>query len=545
MEVQKIMSKLEKKLEEELEKIEKTIEKDIKKIEDKVHQHNLFPIAAGGLSVFFLMVTMVVAAPYMFLLNVPATERAHEYTPMEAQGRELYMNLGCFYCHSQQVRLYDWGIGTPSEKGDFVYNSPQSLGTERTGPDLAQIGGMRPSVWHQLHHRDPRSVSPGSIMPNFGFLTNEEIEALAIYLQNQGGEDLQVDDSVTGGKAYHPDVPQEYQNVSNLFGPLMMQVRIDYNPENDTYNGNTDLGDEWATIFDLGKEIFTQRCLSCHGCSGNAQGPYARHLVTQPANLNARISTFPGDYYHIWRVSEGVSGTAMPTWKLSLNETEISLVAIYEMSFVFGSTRTVSGDISDSEGDVFAETVLNAPPIDGTIEEFEKGNMLFDLYCAQCHGEGGQADGPASINSPGGFVTPEPANFTESGSDFPNYGRYVWKVKEGVETTNMPPWKWVLTDNEVYQIIFYIQTFSTPSDYNLKWAPQYSDSFAQNLMKDSSLIKTTSNSIFTADSVQTLLSQMGILLWELRHRKIVTLFEKLKIKTAKRFDAYRRYPHWN
>jgi cytochrome c oxidase cbb3-type subunit I/II len=538
------MSKLEKKLEEELEKLEKTIEKDIKKIEERVHQHNLFPIAAGGLSVFFLMVTMVVAAPYMFLLDVPATDRAHEYTTIEAQGRELYLNLGCFYCHSQQVRLYDWGIGDPSEKGDFVYNSPQSLGTERTGPDLAQIGGMRPSVWHQLHHRDPRSVSPGSIMPNFGFLTDGEIDAIMVYLQNQGGEDLQVDDSITGGKAYHPDVPPEYENVSNLFGPLMMQVRMNYDLENDEYTGNADLGDEWATVFNLGKEIFTQRCLSCHGCSGNAQGPYARHVVTQPANLNERISTFAGDYYHIWRVSEGVPGTAMPAWKLSLNETEISLVTIYEMSFVLGSIRTVSGDISDAEGDNYANTVLDSPPIGGTMQEFNDGKMVFNLYCAQCHGESGQGDGPASINSPGGYIMPEPANFTESGADFTNYGRYIWKIKEGVETTNMPPWKWALTDNEVYQVTFYIQTFSTLFDYNSKWAIQYSDSFAQNLMKNSVSNNITSNSVLTPNSIQSLLGYMGILLWELKHRQIVTIFETAKIRTAKYFEKIRRKHHW-
>lgn len=538
------MSKLEKKLEEELEKLEKTIEKDIKKIEERVHQHNLFPIAAGGLSVFFLMVTMVVAAPYMFLMDVPATDRAHEYTTIEAQGRELYLNLGCFYCHSQQVRLYDWGIGDPSEKGDFVYNSPQSLGTERTGPDLAQIGGMRPSVWHQLHHRDPRSVSPGSIMPNFGFLTDGEIDAIMVYLQNQGGEDLQVDDSITGGKAYHPDVPPEYENVSNLFGPLMMQVRMNYDRENDEYTGNAELGDEWATVFNLGKEIFTQRCLSCHGCSGNAQGPYARHVVTQPANLNERISTFAGDYYHIWRVSEGVPGTAMPAWKLSLNETEISLVTIYEMSFVLGSTRTVSGDISDAEGDNYANTVLDSPPIAGTMQEFDDGNMVFNLYCAQCHGESGQGDGPASINSPSGYITPEPANFTESGADFTNYGRYIWKIKEGVETTNMPPWKWALTDDEIYQVTFYIQTFSTLFDYNSKWAIQYSDSFAQNLMKNSEPNNITSNSVLTPNSIQSLLGYMGILLWELKHRQIVTLSETAKIRAAKHFEAIRRKHHW-
>jgi hypothetical protein len=54
-----------------------------------------------------------------------------------------------------------------------------------------------------------------------------------------------------------------------------------------------------------------------------------------------------------------------------------------------------------------------------------------------------------------------PLNFTESGSDFQYYGRYVWKVKEGVETTNMPPWSLVLTDNEIYRAVFYVQSFST------------------------------------------------------------------------------------
>jgi cytochrome c oxidase cbb3-type subunit I/II len=243
-------------------------------------------------------------------------------------------------------------------------------------------------------------------------------------------------------------------------------------------------------------------------------------------------------------VSEGVPGTAMPAWKLTLNETQISLVAIYEMSFVLGSTRTVEGDISDAEGDTYAKTVLDSPTIDGTMQEFDDGKMIFNLYCAQCHGESGQGDGPASINSSGGYITPEPANFTESGSDFTNYGRYVWKVKEGVETTNMPPWKWALTDDEVYQVIFYIQTFSTPSDYNSKWAPQYRDLFAQNLLEDSTSTNTATNSMFSHNSIQVLLAYMGILLLEMKYRQGTPLFETTKLKTIKKIDAFRRFPKW-
>ena len=534
------MSSLEKKLEEELEKLEKAVERELRVIEKKAHSHNLFPIAAAGLGVFLLMVSMVVFAPYMFLLDVPPSDKAHEYTALEAEGRSLFMSYGCFYCHSQQVRPTDWAIGNVSQNGDYYYDSPHALGTERTGPDLAQIGGMRPTIWHYLHDRDPRSVSPGSIMPNFGFLSDHEIEALTAYIQRLGSEYLGVDSSITGGSAYHPDVPENYVNASNLFATLMKEAAISYDAENDAYNGDPTLGAQWATIFEIGKANYTQRCLSCHGCSGNAQGPYARHVVTQPANLHERIATFPGDYYHIWRVAGGVPGTAMPAWGLSLNETEVSLVAIYEMSFVLGAVRTISGDISDAEGDDFANNVLNAPLITGTMQDFESGKAIFTLYCAQCHGDSGQGDGPASIKSPEGYITPEPANFTESGGDFPNYGRWVWKVREGVETTNMPPWKWVLNDEEIYQVIFYEQSFSTPEDYNAKWAPLYSDSYAKNLM----IGHTTSGMVSGTAAAAATAVLAGIVLWDKKYRKLLRILEEIKIKKLILISRLRRRLFW-
>jgi cytochrome c oxidase cbb3-type subunit I/II len=484
------MTNVEKKLERQLEKIENAANQQIKTMSKKNTLKNLFPIAAGGLAVFLLMVSMVVVAPYMFLLDVPASDTAHPYTTQEQEGRTLFMSLGCFYCHSQQVRAADWGLGNVSQEGDYVYDSPHALGTERTGPDLAQIGGMRPTIWHHLHDRDPRSVSPGSLMPNFGFLTDEQIDALTAYIQNLGQENLQIQQSITNGSSYHPVVPENYLNVTNEFSPIYFDALADYDADNDVFNGPTSLADEWAAIYDIAKADYTARCLPCHGCSGNAQGPYARHVVTQPANLHERIATFPGDNYHIWRVTEGVPGTAMPAWGLTLNNTQIQMIAIYEMSFVFGSARTIDGAISDAEGDAFAQSTLNSPPIAGTQQEFQMGQAIFNLYCAQCHGEDGQGDGPASGDVSGGYIVPVPANFTESGSDFEMYGRYVWKVQEGVETTNMPPWKNALTDSEIYQVVFYVQGFSTPQDYNAKWGPQYSDSFGRNLKINQASINT-------------------------------------------------------
>jgi len=432
-------------------------------------------ITIGGMVVFIIMTFMVVAMPYMFTEETP-TARAHELTEEEQRGEDLYKANGCFYCHNQFVRPQDWAMGITSENGDFYYSIPNFLGTERTGPSLSQIGGKRPTEWHVAHHQDPRSVTPQSIMPPFAFLSEADLDALATYVQNLGSEDLDPN-------AFQPPVPAEYRDKTNPYMPTMMLVSQNYNADTQEFSGSDALAAEWTSLFEEGKMLYIQKCLSCHGCSGNGQGPYARQVVTRPANLHERLINYPDPDapFHFWRVSAGVPGTAMPPWALSLDETTIWEINTYEMSFVGGALRTVSGDVSDAEGDQFAAATGITPPIAGTQEEYDLGQQLYELYCAQCHGQDGHGDGPASILTPGGYINPEPANFEESGSDFTNYGRYVWKVQEGVETTNMPPWKYALSDDEIYRLIFYIQGFSTAEDYNTKWAPLYTDAFAQNL----------------------------------------------------------------
>ncbi len=450
-----------------------------------LHQYNILAIVFSGVVFFLIMTSMVVALPYMFYLNQPSN-RAHPYTESQVRGRELYMGLGCFYCHSQFVRTYDWGIGNVSASGDYVYDVPHALGTERTGPDLQQIGGMRPTMWQRFHDTFPQSVSPQSVMPHFEFLSEQQLTDLISYVQDLGAENN--DPTVTtsgflGTMNFVPPVPPEYLNTSSPYASLMLSVNSSYSMVANNYTGDPGLGQQWADVFDRGKELFARSCIPCHGGSGNGMGPYARHVVTSPADLNERISRYPGENFHNWRTSEGVPGTAMPAWKYSYNDTVRWKFNMYEMSFATGAIRTIPGDFSDLEGDTFANTTLNSPPINGTQQDFLVGQQLFNLYCAQCHGVGGQGDGPASNMTAGGYINPPPANFTESGSDFQLYGRYVWKVTQGVETTNMPPWKFALTDIERYRAIFYVQAFSTPADYTAKWGPQYTDPFAQNLKK--------------------------------------------------------------
>ncbi|MCC5831175.1 MAG: cbb3-type cytochrome c oxidase subunit II [Phycisphaeraceae bacterium] len=110
----------------------------------------------------------------------PVTGQTHprRYTALELEGRAVYRAEGCIYCHSQQIRggrfnadiERGWGPRR-SHPIDYLRDNPVFLGTSRTGPDLINIGARQPSdSWHHLHLYDPRIVSPGSIMPPFGYL---------------------------------------------------------------------------------------------------------------------------------------------------------------------------------------------------------------------------------------------------------------------------------------------------------------------------------------------------------------------------------------
>lgn len=436
-------------------------------------------ILAGGFSGFAIMTFMVVAMPYMFTENTPSDNVvAHVLTVNQQIGQDVYRENGCFYCHNQFIREFDWAMGDNSQPGDFFYSVPNFMGTARTGPSLGKIGGKRPTLWHMYHYKDPRSEAPSSIMPPFDFLSEAELNGLIDYIQNLGGKDLETN-------AYQPLIPLEYRGSKNPNISLMMNIASYYDPNTQTYAGNDMDAKLWSDLFEEGKALFTQKCLPCHSCAGNGQGTYARQTLTHPANLHERISNFPepGEAYHFWRVNQGVPGTAMPPWGWSLDDDAIWKIATYEMSFVNGSIRSISGDFSDGEGDKYNDKTHITPPIDGTKEDFMAGQELFNMYCVVCHGQDGKGNGPASTLSDGGYITPVPANFTESGSDFTNYGRYVWKVKEGVETTNMPPWKMALSDEEIFDLILYVQGFSTADNYNQKWAPLYKDEFARNLKR--------------------------------------------------------------
>lgn len=111
--------------------------------------------------------------------NIPTIASVKPYTPLELQGRDIYIREGCVNCHSQMIRPFrseTERYGEYSKAGEFVYDHPFLWGSKRTGPDLQREGGKYSNAWHYNHLFDPRSMSPGSIMPNYDWLITQDLD---------------------------------------------------------------------------------------------------------------------------------------------------------------------------------------------------------------------------------------------------------------------------------------------------------------------------------------------------------------------------------
>lgn len=135
--------------------------------------NKLILIVGGSTLVYFCLAMMMAVIPGYELSKTPPGPGVAPLTALQAEGRDVYVAEGCSYCHTQQVRplAQDKVFGRPSAAGDFAYQTPELLGSERTGPDLTNIGVRQPSeVWQYIHLYNPRAVVPQSIMPSFSWL---------------------------------------------------------------------------------------------------------------------------------------------------------------------------------------------------------------------------------------------------------------------------------------------------------------------------------------------------------------------------------------
>ncbi|MFO7724114.1 MAG: cbb3-type cytochrome c oxidase subunit II [Oceanipulchritudo sp.] len=105
------------------------------------------------------------------------TANPQPYVGEAQRGKLVYQEMGCLYCHSQQVRRE--GFGADFERGwgnrqsvarDYIETDRVMLGTMRTGPDLSNVGLRYSELWQYQHLYNPQITSPGSTMPPYAFL---------------------------------------------------------------------------------------------------------------------------------------------------------------------------------------------------------------------------------------------------------------------------------------------------------------------------------------------------------------------------------------
>jgi cytochrome c oxidase cbb3-type subunit I/II len=139
------------------------------------------PLKFALLAVVLVLIGGLVEAIPTFLIksNIPTIASVKPYSPLELQGRDLYIREGCVSCHSQLVRPFrseTERYGEYSKAGEYVYDHPFLWGSKRTGPDLMREGMKYPNLWHYLHMQDPPTVSPGSLMPKFLWLYEQTLD---------------------------------------------------------------------------------------------------------------------------------------------------------------------------------------------------------------------------------------------------------------------------------------------------------------------------------------------------------------------------------
>jgi len=145
-----------------------------------------------GMATVFTVLT-VVAVLVGSIIEIYPTLSLHKYLPekvatrpytaLELAGRDVYVKEGCYTCHSQQIRPLAAEVlryGPASTIEESMYDRPYQWGSKRTGPDLARLGKRYPHLWHFRHMMNPREIVPQSIMPNYPWLAEKNVDFMLL-----------------------------------------------------------------------------------------------------------------------------------------------------------------------------------------------------------------------------------------------------------------------------------------------------------------------------------------------------------------------------
>ncbi|MGA0604077.1 cytochrome-c oxidase, cbb3-type subunit II [Caulobacter sp. KR2-114] len=144
----------------------------------KLERHSLLLLIA--IIIVVAIGGIVEITPLFYLEStIEKVDGMRPYTPLELEGRDIYIREGCYLCHSQMIRPLRDEVeryGHYSLAAESMYDHPFQWGSKRTGPDLARVGGKYSDAWHRDHLINPRSVVPESVMPPYAFLADKPLD---------------------------------------------------------------------------------------------------------------------------------------------------------------------------------------------------------------------------------------------------------------------------------------------------------------------------------------------------------------------------------
>jgi cytochrome c oxidase cbb3-type subunit 2 len=312
----------------------------------------------GGLLVFLVVVFVVVWLPVHTFDPPPS----NDWAPLNDQavkGRNLFASNNCFVCHSGYSRPQDvrealyFLYPKVSQPGDFYGSdqSPNLLGTERTGPDLSQESGWHPDDWQYAHFYDPRYVDPRSLMPPMHSLfSNSQVENLTQFVETRSGKSGLLR---YAGQLYAKKVVLAAQNLPPPYtgfrgatkkiaeekpgAPKPPPNQLEEAPNLSQIDRSYWLSADPLPVTEdnliRGKEVFLSRCVGCHGPKGDGKGPAAKFMSPPPADFTDKDDaccggdTGPGDFYY--RILRGWTGTAMENFGDRLSVDDIWRVVLF------------------------------------------------------------------------------------------------------------------------------------------------------------------------------------------------------------------------
>lgn len=231
----------------------------------------------------FLILTLGVAVwPAYQMEEYEPLSEIPKMTAEEQKGQDIFIAEGCVACHTQQVRGIEmdnmWG-SRPAVPQDYIYSkqridvwrqTPSILGSERTGPDLTDVGKRQPgAAWQLLHLYDPRAVVKASIMPSFRWLFNE-VDSTAIDTSdvvvavpkdifNKPGKKIVATDDALNLVSYLQSLKQAElpEDKKTDFIPFESKNTQDEKNEQAATNSSED-----------GEKLFMNTCSACHQQTG-------------------------------------------------------------------------------------------------------------------------------------------------------------------------------------------------------------------------------------------------------------------------------------